>query len=312
MATQDHVNRALEIGNEQAVRLLAEREEVRQRRQRVLEERAEGPWALTHLGSTVLNSAGAETAGTLVAEGDSWFHYPRNDVLNLLEDEFGYTVESVAQSGDAIEEMAYSDGQLEALIRLLEKLKDRDVTPRAVLLSGGGNDIAGDQFAMLLNHALSPLEPLSDRLIEAVIGERIQTAYVTILSAVTKVCRDELGEPTPILVHGYDHPVPDGRGVLGGLWLLPGPWLDPGFRIKGYADLERTTAIMADLIDRFNDMLESVVTLPEFSHVHYVPLRGILSNGDDYKRWWANELHPTQRGFRAVTEKFVEVLDRLP
>ena len=48
----------------------------------------------------------------LVAEGDSWFDYPWQDVLRMLEDRHGYDVESVAHKGDRIEDMAYSGGQL--------------------------------------------------------------------------------------------------------------------------------------------------------------------------------------------------------
>ena len=47
------------------------------------------------------------------------------------------------------------------------------------------------------------------------------------LSAVTAACQDLLGAPVPILLHGYDYPVPDGRGFLGGWGPLPGPWLEP-------------------------------------------------------------------------------------
>jgi hypothetical protein len=39
----------------------------------------------------------------LVAEGDSWFSYPWHAVLQMLEDEYGYDVESVAHTGDRIE-----------------------------------------------------------------------------------------------------------------------------------------------------------------------------------------------------------------
>src|SRR6266508_6371992 len=68
---------------------------------------------------------GRATAGVLVAEGDSWFDYPLNDVLRLLEDNHAYDVESVAQKGDRVEDMAYGRGQLEELTRRLEKLLRR-------------------------------------------------------------------------------------------------------------------------------------------------------------------------------------------
>jgi hypothetical protein len=58
-------------------------------------------------------------------------------------------------------------------------------------------------------------------------------------------------------------------------------------------------------------MLDGVAAMPEFSHVHYVDLRKTLSTGANYKQYWENELHPTVKGFRLVTDRFVEVLDRL-
>ena len=47
-------------------------------------------------------------------------------------------------------------------------------------------------------------------------------------------------------------------------------------------------------------MLREVSALPQFKHVTFVELRGSLSQGAGYKDDWANELHPTHAGFRAV------------
>jgi hypothetical protein len=105
--------------------------------------------------------------------------------------------------------------------------------------------------------------------------------------------------------------VPDGRGFAGGWGPLPGPWLEPGFRDKGFEDRKATTRMAADLIDRFNDMLATVVATPGFGHVHYLDLRGTLRNDAAYKTWWANELHPTERGFAAVADRFATEIARL-
>lgn len=64
----------------------------------------------------------------------------------------------------------------------------------------------------------------------------------------------------------------------------------------------------AKLIDRFNAMLRRVAALPEFSHVRYVDVRDALSNAADYRTWWANELHPTKRGFEAVADRFAAAI----
>jgi lysophospholipase L1-like esterase len=251
---------------------------------------------------------GARSAGVLVAEGDSWFDYPWTDVLGELEDAYGYDVESVARAGDRVEDMAYHDGQLANFTRAIEKVVRRGSVPRAILLSGGGNDVAGREFATLLNHAQSTTPGLNDAIVRGIVDERIRLAYVRILGAVTSVCEQLLGRRVPIVVHGYDYPVPDGRGFLGGWWLLPGPWMEPGFRAKGYGVLADRVRIAAELIDRFNAMLRGVAALSAFPHVKYVDLRRTLSTGSDYKRWWENELHPTIRGFGAVTKKIASAL----
>jgi hypothetical protein len=96
-------------------------------------------------------------------------------------------------------------------------------------------------------------------------------------------------------MHGYDRPVPDGRGFAGGWGPLPGPWREPGFRSKGLENLAETTRIAGDLIDRFNRMQRDVAATTGFAHVRYLDLRRTLSSGPAFKTWWANELHPTAR-----------------
>jgi hypothetical protein len=118
----------------------------------------------------------------------------------------------------------------------------------------------------------------------------------------------------PILVHGYDYPVPDGRGFWGGWWILPGPWLQPGFREKRFNDLSTNIGLMRQIIDQFNGMLMELVSEPEFSHVHHIDLRNALSTNlanDGYKARWDNELHPSEAGFADVAKKFADVLNDL-
>jgi hypothetical protein len=249
-----------------------------------------------------------ESRGVLIAEGDSWFDYPFSDVLDELEDRYGYDVESVAHRGHTVESMAYADGQLDDFARRVEKVLRRGATPKAILLSGGGNDIAGDEFAILLDHALSGTAGFNESIVRGVIDERLRDAYVTILSAITALCESQIGKAVPLIVHGYDWAVPDGRGFAGGWGPLPGPWLEPGFRRKGYGSRTERQRLITVLIDRFNAMLARLVAQAPFSHVRYLDLRGTLPNGAGYKKYWANELHPTPRGFRDVTAKFAALL----
>jgi phospholipase/lecithinase/hemolysin len=124
------------------------------------------------------------------------------------------------------------------------------------------------------------------------------------------------------VVHGYDHAIPDGRGYLGGGWLLPGPWLEPGFRRKGYvpADSKRRTRalgtnaeVVRELIDRHNAMLARLVkdlASAGHGHVRYVDLRGTLSSAipAGYRADWNDELHPTRAGFDRVAERIAKAI----
>jgi lysophospholipase L1-like esterase len=311
MARKRSIKDALEVGQAMAEATLKRRRKAISTRKRALTRSptlVSRSIVATTKGVPLKATVASASAGVIIAEGDSWFDYPLNDVLSDLEDNYGYDVESVAHKGDTVEDMAFSGGQLDAFSRRVEKVLRNGLRPKAILLSGGGNDVAGDEFAILLNHATSSIAGLNASIVTGVIDERTHDAYVTILRAITTICQSQIGTTVPILVHGYDYPVPDGRGFLGGWGPLPGPWLEPGFRRKGYEVMTARKAIVVELIDRFNAMLAGLAGRAPFAHVQYVDLRGTLSNGPQYKTWWANELHPTRKGFEAVTAKFVAAL----
>jgi lysophospholipase L1-like esterase len=256
---------------------------------------------------------GSGRSGLLIAEGDSWFDYPGDDVLAILEDDFGYRVESAAHRGDTVEGIAYDPTQVRTLARAFEHVRQDGRVPRAILLSGGGNDIAGDEFAVLLNHAESQLPPLNPRIVEGILDERLRFAISSVLGAITSLSQSAFGRKVPVLMHGYGYPVPDGRGFLGGFWVLPGPWLKPGFAAKGYHDLQRCCTILEDLIDRFNALLQSIAGSPGFEHVTYCDMRPLLSNELPrvYRKSWTDELHPTDDGFKRVAGRLDQEISRV-
>lgn len=307
---------AIAIGIQKANEILARRKVAGQTRANALGTHPQKLELNVRLASVVGPAASStlQTAGFLVAAGDSWFDYPLYDVLKLLEDHNGYNVESAAHRGDPIEAMAYQGGQMDKFARCLEKVKAMGAIPKAVLVSGGGDDIAGKEFGMLLNNATSGISGWNTEVVDGVLSQRILTAYKTMFGWISYLCEQYVEKKLPILVHGYDYPVPDGRGFLGG-WPFPGPWLEPGFREKLFENLATNVTLMHDIIDRFDGMLATLVEEPEFAHVHFVDLRGTLSTdlaNNAYQEWWANELHPTEKGFSAVTDKFATELNKLP
>ena len=307
---------AMEAGRRKAQEIVGIRDAALKRRAAALRQNAKTLELRVHaamappLGSSAA-MATLRTAGFLVAAGDSWFDYPLHDVLKILDDDYGFNIESAAHKGDAIEKMAYRDGQLDDFARKLDKILAQGATPKAALLSGGGDDIAGHEFGMLLNNAFSPIAGWDKQVINGLLNDRIMTAYVQMLTTMDQICQQRIGKQIPILIHGYDYPVPDGRGFWGG-WPFSGPWLEPGFREKNFQELPIRIGLMREIIDGFNAMLRKVAALPAFGHVRYIDLRGTLSIGADYETWWENELHPTERGFAAVSKKFAEVLNVLP
>ena len=251
--------------------------------------------------------------GLLVAEGDSWFHYPDGDVLDALDD-MGYDIESVAHRGDTLESMAYDREQLDALTKRLTRLSDQGKRPRAILLSGGGNDFTKGRLEVLLNYHGSSQDVVNETIRNIALGDRVRKAYARLIKDVTSVCAKLFETPRiPILVHGYDYSIPDGRrfSKLAGL-IRRGPWLKPAFDAKGYRNLEQNKDTIVGLIIYFNRQLEDVLQSlgDDFEHVRYVNLHGTLKHDkSDYKDHWSNELHPTDDGFAEIAKEFASAIE---
>jgi hypothetical protein len=103
---------ALKRGRDEANRILDLREAAHERRKVALEKLKKNDETLAlRVHMTAMGAAESvstlETAGFLAAAGDSWFDYPFHDVLKMLDDDFGYNVESSAHRGDPVERMAY-------------------------------------------------------------------------------------------------------------------------------------------------------------------------------------------------------------
>ncbi len=278
-------------------------------------------WEMTHLmapKATAKKAAAAMFArGTggavLVAEGDSWFDYPPGmDVVDVLEDA-GYNVYCVAAAGATVEDMAYgpdtdqpiSDFFMRDASQLAETMRYiREQRPKAVLFSGGGNDIAGDELTPLLNKKNAGGDPLRTAMVEALFEGTLKEGYRTFLRMVESESKAQ-GRTIPVIGHGYDYPFPDGRGVVNVLGFhFLGPWLAPSLRKKGYSEVEGRGIVMR-LIDRHNRMLADLAT--ELPFFHPVDLRGTLTSSSD----WANELHPTNDGFKRVAKKIQAQLSAL-
>jgi hypothetical protein len=238
----------------------------------------------------------------IVAEGDSWFDYPpfvlKGGIVPRLERRLGVPILNLAKAGD---EVRYMLG-VEERARLAQQLTDGCPAggPWDVLLfSGGGNDIVGNPLALWLRDYVAGTPP--DELIDtprfAAALTLVRAGYEDLIAL-----RDRLSPDTHLVFHGYDYAIPDGRGVcLNAL----GPWLKPAFDLRGFPSRAAAFATVRAMLGRFADMLRA---LPA-TRVTVIDAQGLLPVGDT--SWWHNELHPSQPGYDAHTEKFREAIKAL-
>lgn len=259
---------------------------------------------------------------TVLAIGDSWFNYFFTDLYRVLLDR-GFIVKRVASPGDTLHNIALgtpagSAGAAKSTqFTLLKALIDGSETPpSAIILSAGGDDVvfvdAGHaRLKSLLNQAESGPPALIAKEVRKLVDRDLGTDLATVLDAITAACRERYPDQSiPILIHGYAHPVADGRRGP----FRAGPWLGPVFFEQGYGidKMELRLAVMKRLIDRLNAMQIKLISEERFSHVKHVDLRKVLSSkGACYRQHWENELHPTRDGFRLVGARFAEVLSAL-
>lgn len=244
----------------------------------------------------------------LLFVGDSWGDYPGvgGDVGTQFES-VGYDVDSIAQHGQTLDHMAYDQGHGVKLGRLFTREQQRGRTPLAVVVSAGGNDIAGADLFGLLNHARSGLPALNESAVDGAF-ERLATAYRHLLFGLRGLSARLFGHAIPTIVHGYGYPTPDGRGFLGGSGILPGPWLRPYFERRGHFDQMANAATMERLVDRMYGTLASVVATAGLEHVRLVDIRPRLRTSGSYRDLWADELHPTELGFARVAAAMLETI----
>ena len=259
-----------------------------------------------HARAAVISAQGA--APYIVAEGDSWFDYPiGTDILDCLAEYHDYEVnKDFAQAGDTIENMAYGTrfSPLRGYRPLPNDIQDiladiQENRPEAFILSGGGNDVAGDEFTQYINHASSGKTLFRRDYADYMINTVFRTAYSDLLWQVSSAQRG-----ITIVGHGYGYPIPDGRGVgLGVGMSFIGPWLRPALAAKRIDPMSDGAEIIEKLMNMFNDMLASLED--EFPNFHYVDVRDII--GRD-KSAWANELHVKNSVYKEIADAFHEAI----
>jgi hypothetical protein len=240
----------------------------------------------------------------VLAEGDSWFAHPIQwNILFHLRDLGGYAIRRLASIGDLLGDMVReSADHTPQYVRQLERGRFRW---QYLLFSGGGNDLLGANLDSLLRDRRDVARWEDVIVEEVVLGEleKLRSALRQILSRM-----QELRPGCKLLVHGYDYAFPRDKGatLFWGNLTVTGPWVRPRMVQKHVTDKAEQKAIVAALIDRFNDDVLRPLHVAE-SDFEYIDLRGMLPAVQQ----WDDEIHPKSTGFRRIAKRFKERLDAL-
>lgn len=238
----------------------------------------------------------------VLAIGDSWFWYPKNNLiasilaLKSLRDDYR-TANVLGQNGALLSE--YRTGRYSAMWR--NELTAQNFRYSLILISGGGNDSVDYRFALKpdCRNITSPSDCFDPaklaHIVDTLTG--IQAALISDVQIAAK--RAGIRTP-PVLLNGYERPVPDGRGfspIGGTTFKFGGPWLKPALdNAKVAPELAFRTRVMRTYIDTLNDAMQHLAS--RTTGVYCPAQLGTLRSGPAvYQHDWDNELHPTAAGF---------------
>lgn len=239
---------------------------------------------------------------TILIVADSWFWYPMHNLAAAIGEQMrdetlvavGFTGAEATQWGERYRK------DIDFGFRMYAD------SVQALLLSGGGNDIAGMKDflriirddcsgAQTVEQCFQPGQP-------AVILSKIMGAYTEVILRFRAY-----NQRAPVLMHNYDYAWPTGKGVFG-----PADWLRaPMEKARVPAALRRP--LFKLLINELHKAQQQLANDHRLGPLVALKSAGTLpETGDVVQQWWANELHPTPRGFNLLAEQvFVPALEQV-
>lgn len=227
-------------------------------------------------------------SASVLMVGDSWFWYPVDNLATELGALFqNETFVVIGKNG--AEAAEWSQGIRKAIDFGFEMFASGC---KALMLSGGGNDVAGqDDFLRLLN---------TDGSTFATVEECWRaTQPVAVITGIINAYREVIvrfrayNKTAPVVLHNYDNAWPTGQGLFG-----PSDWLKVPMDVaKVQAQLRRD--LFKTLVTELGEAQDSLAKDSSLGPIIAVRTAGELPE-TGATRWWANELHPTPRGFQRI------------
>lgn len=216
--------------------------------------------------SSGLSPDSTDPFAAILAIGDSWFWYPKNSLLasilalKQIDPNFK-TAHILGKNGALLSD--YRTGKFTAMWR--NELTAQNFRFSLVLISGGGNDSVDYAFALrpdctgITQHQdCFDIDKLN-QLVDTLIG--IMAALVSDVQIAAQ--RANIRTP-PVLLNGYDRPVPDGRNfspIGGEKFKVGGPWTAPAMdRAKVNPALVFRTQVIGIYIDALNTAMQQLAS----------------------------------------------------
>jgi hypothetical protein len=239
-------------------------------------------------------------APLMLTEGDSWFAWPVNgNIIRKIGKYANFNILRLERNGDEIVENIMSPRQRNKIEDALSRF-DFPV----FLVSGGGNDIVGDELRAFLKRYRKNMvgwrSILRDNEFESALG-LIKTAYIDLIELTYRYRPNCI-----ILAHDYDFIEPSDNGAEFFGFSFGESWIKPTMdELKIPDDWQED--IVDHMLQRLSQELADLqATYPSFIHVR---TQGTLKKGDP--KHWANEIHPTPAGFELIAKKFLPHLKRI-
>lgn len=228
---------------------------------------------------------------TILMIGDSWFWYPFNNLAQVV---------GALRPNDQV--LVVGKSGAEAAEWATKFRKDIDYAfklyaegSKVLLLSGGGNDVAGmKDFPHIIKENCSAATDVGscyamaqpDTLITGIMGH--YRALIQKFRAYNATA--------PVVLHHYDYAWPTGQGVFG-----PADWLKEPMVKAGVPETYRR-ALFRDLIERLKAAQQELAQDASLGPIRVANTAGVLPDNPGV---WANELHPTPQGFNLLAEKAI-------
>jgi hypothetical protein len=234
----------------------------------------------------------------ILAIGDSWFWFPKNNLLNPIFKHFNSGKCILALGNNGAEAVEYVGKKYrDAIQSSLDAWKD---SIEAVLISGGGNDFAGldDMFRIIRAgcEGFTSVDECFNNAQPGQIFDEVGDAYRQLIDMIFATVPN-----AKIFLHNYDRAIPTGKGFVGlGNWLK-----EPMVRAHIAASLRQ--GIVNRLLFEFTARLKaqcarsSQITfvdsarLGDIARPEDIQGKGTLTNTE-----WGDELHPKPRGFNKI------------